>query len=132
MLAFHPTFRVFLLAVSTTAFALAAEPAPGRQGGRTVLVEPGPDGSLRYQPYLTTGDTLRGFSHCGYGGGGVPLPDAPVREALQPEPGNGDDASRIQNPLPARPPLKIQCPCSGPPRRAGRSNTKKTSRIRSP
>ncbi len=92
------TFVPPLLAL-TLAFAppaLAAEPAPGRQRGQTVLVAPAADGQLRYQPYSDRGDVLPDFSHCGYGGGGVPLPDAAVRETLQPEPEGGDDTSRIQ------------------------------------
>ena len=34
------------------------------------------------------------FSHAGYGGGGVKLPDVPVRQTLSPE--SGDNTERIQ------------------------------------
>jgi hypothetical protein len=37
---------------------------------------------------------LPDFSNCGYGGGGVPLPDVPVRASLKPE--SGDATARIQ------------------------------------
>ncbi len=40
------------------------------------------------------GNTIPDFSNCGYGGGGVALPDVPVKETLSP--GEGDDTARIQ------------------------------------
>jgi hypothetical protein len=77
--------------------AAAAAPAPGRVPGQSVLVQPGPDGRLVHQPYSEHGDRLPDFSHCGFGGGGVPLPAAPVREELRPGGGPADDdAPRIQ------------------------------------
>jgi hypothetical protein len=77
--------------------AAAAEPAPGREKGTTRLVSVGPDGGLTYAAYTLQGDTLPDFSHCGYGGGGVPLPRADVRETLVPDAGgNADDTPRIQ------------------------------------
>jgi hypothetical protein len=92
------SFRLLLVALVLSGFgtAWASAPVPGRQKGRTVLVEAGGDGRLRYQPYSAQGDVLPDFSHCGYGGGGVPLPDVPVRETVRPAPGDGDDAPRIQ------------------------------------
>lgn len=68
----------------------AAEPPPHSE-----LVFPGPDGRLIYQP-LENGDTILDFSNCGYRGGGVALPDAPVRETLEPDPEATDDTARIQ------------------------------------
>lgn len=76
--------------------ARAADPRPGRDRGKTVLVDPAAEGRLRYQPYSAQGDVLPDFSHCGYGGGGVPLPAAVVREELRPVAGDSDDAPRIQ------------------------------------
>lgn len=77
--------------------AAAAEPAPGREQGTTRLVSVGPEGRLSYAPYTLQGDTLPDFSHCGYGGGGVPLPRADVREILLPAAGGtADDTARIQ------------------------------------
>ncbi|MCX6954620.1 MAG: hypothetical protein NTV51_20900 [Verrucomicrobia bacterium] len=76
--------------------ASGAEPTPGREKGQTRLVSVGADGSLAYTPYTLQGDTLPDFSHCGFGGGGVPLPAAVVRETLSPEAGTADDTARIQ------------------------------------
>ncbi|HWA27758.1 MAG TPA: hypothetical protein VG734_19030 [Lacunisphaera sp.] len=56
----------------------------------------GPDGRLHYTAYTEQGDRLPDFSHCGYGGGGVPLPEVPVRVALDPQADGEDDAPRIQ------------------------------------
>jgi len=89
--------RLILAVISSGLLpALAAGPAPGREKGKTVLVGRSGDGLLHYQPYSAQGDVLPDFSHCGYGGGGVPLPVAIVREELQPESGGGDDSARIQ------------------------------------
>ena len=40
------------------------------------------------------GNRVPDFSHAGYGGGGVPLPEAPARLLVQP--GEGEDGARIQ------------------------------------
>jgi hypothetical protein len=60
------------------------------------LAAVGPDGRLHYTAYTAQGDILPDFSHCGYGGGGVPLPVAAVRATLEPVAGEADDAPRIQ------------------------------------
>jgi hypothetical protein len=57
------------------------------------LVYPGPDGKLAYTPD-DRGNTIPDFSHAGYKGGGVKLPDVPVRETVAP--GKGNDSERIQ------------------------------------
>lgn len=84
-------------AAMAVACAVAAEPLPGKQKGSSVLVTVRADGQIDYAPYTARGDVLPDFSHCGYGGGGVPLPDVPVREELAPS-GNPDtdDTARIQ------------------------------------
>ena len=88
---------IFFAASAALAFAASAEPTPGREKGKTRLVSVGPDGRLSYASYTLQGDTLPDFSHCGYGGGGVPLPQVEVRETLQPAVGgNADDTARIQ------------------------------------
>lgn len=53
----------------------------------------GPDGRLVYTPDAA-GNCVPDFSHAGYGGGGVKLPDLPVKVTLSPEP--GDNHARIQ------------------------------------
>jgi hypothetical protein len=84
-LARHCSLSALLL---TTAQLVAAP--------QSKLATLGPDGRLHYTAYTGQGDTLPDFSHCGYGGGGVPLPFAPVRITLEPQPGEADDAARIQ------------------------------------
>jgi hypothetical protein len=59
------------------------------------LVYPGKDGDLVYEPDERD-DCVPDFSNCGYRGGGVPLPDVPVRMTLEPTE-QGDDAERIQH-----------------------------------
>lgn len=53
----------------------------------------GEDGKLAYRAD-EQGNTLPDFSHCGYGGGGVRIPEAPVKATVSP--GEGDDGARIQ------------------------------------
>ncbi len=64
------------------------------------LVFPGSDGKLKYTPYANVGETnavntVPDFSFAGYQGGGVPLPDVPVKADVTP--GTGDMRSRIQD-----------------------------------
>ncbi len=59
------------------------------------LVKIGPNGKLVYEPNRD-GDTILDFSNCGYKGGGVRLPDAPVIKTLEPQNSN-DDTERIQS-----------------------------------
>jgi hypothetical protein len=66
--------------------ALAADPSRR-------FVYPGADDKLIYDRD-ERGDRIPDFSHCGYAGGGVPIPDAPVRVAVTP--GRGDNGPRIQ------------------------------------
>ena len=58
------------------------------------LVYPGPDGRLVYMPD-EKGNIIPDFSHCGYMGGGVALPDVPVVLTVRPQP-EGDDTARLQ------------------------------------
>src|SRR4051812_41483898 len=53
----------------------------------------GSDGTLVYAPD-SSGDTIPDFSNCGYGGGGVPIPNIPVWTNLTAI--SGDNSSRIQ------------------------------------
>ncbi len=64
------------------------------------LVFPGNDGRLTYTLYANHGQSeqwnkIPDFSHCGYRGGGVALPDVPVVLIL--EPSSGDRQADIQN-----------------------------------
>ncbi len=88
---------VVLLGSALGLSAADTAPAPGQEKGKTKLVSVGADGRLSYAPYSAQGDTLPDFSHCGYGGGGVALPRAEVRETLAPSAeANSDDTARIQ------------------------------------
>jgi F5/8 type C domain len=53
-------------------------------------------GRLAYRSLDNRGDRIMDFSHAGYRGGGVALPDAPVRVTLSPN-ASGDDTQRIQS-----------------------------------
>jgi hypothetical protein len=59
----------------------------------TSMVYPGIDGKLVYVPD-EHGNVIPDYSHAGYGGGGVALPYAPVRETVWPV--EGDNAANIQ------------------------------------
>jgi hypothetical protein len=72
---------------------------PGDVKGRTKLVEVNEDGSLTYHPWSPRGDILPDFSHCGYEGGGVPLPGVPVKIAI--EPVEDDNRAHIQEAIDA-------------------------------
>ena len=58
-----------------------------------VSVTAGPDGRLSYATD-TAGNAVVDFSHAGYGGGGVTIPDAPVRLVVGAS--GGDDRASIQ------------------------------------
>lgn len=67
---------------------------PAMGGIFSEWVYPGPDGRLQYRQ-TPAGDRIMDFSHAGYMGGGVALPDVPVRVTVQPS-GGPDDTKRIQ------------------------------------
>ena len=56
-------------------------------------VHPGVAGKLIYTAD-DQGNTIPDFSHAGYGGGGVPIPDVPVKETVWPV--AGDNTSNVQ------------------------------------
>lgn len=66
---------------------------PLAQRPMSTLVYPGDDGKLVYNP-MPSGDRIPDFSNCGYMGGGVAIPNVPVRATLEPK--SGDDTKRIQ------------------------------------
>src|SRR5262249_1102091 len=55
----------------------------------------GADGRLVYSPDAR-GNLIPDYSYAGYGGGGVRLPDMPVKITLSPEKDAKDDSPRIQ------------------------------------
>ncbi len=65
-------------------------------GTYSKLVTPESDGKLKYAAD-EKGNTIPDFSNCGYRGGGVRIPDVPVKTTLASEGGASDDTKRIQN-----------------------------------
>ncbi|MFD0677850.1 MULTISPECIES: discoidin domain-containing protein [unclassified Paenibacillus] len=63
-------------------------------------VDKGSDGKLVYFPDYK-GNRVIDYSDVGYKGGGVAIPNVPVKIILEPIPGNGDDYTRIQNAIDA-------------------------------
>jgi hypothetical protein len=80
----------FLLMAS---LPLAARVANALPDGYSKLVYPDKSGRLIYTPD-ENGNTIPDFSNCGYRGGGLKLPDAPVKAIV--EPADGDAQQRIQ------------------------------------
>ena len=83
------------LCVFTFVFALGCSVAfsldqPAR------FVDEGEDGRLVYDTY-PGGDRITDFSHAGYGGGGVEIPDVPVKAILTPGVPGSDDGLAIQS-----------------------------------
>jgi hypothetical protein len=78
---------LFVLAITAT-HSLRAAPA------KSEWVYPGADGKLVYKT-TPAGDRILDFSHAGYGGGGVALPDVPVKATVSPG-GGEDDSTAIQ------------------------------------
>ncbi|HYJ91714.1 MAG TPA: hypothetical protein VEV84_10420, partial [Pyrinomonadaceae bacterium] len=72
---------------------LAARAANAFPDGYSKLVYPDKSGKLIYTPD-ENGNTIPDFSNCGYKGGGVKLPDAPVKAVV--EPVDGDAQQRLQ------------------------------------
>lgn len=89
------------LLVGISLRAPAAEVAtPSAVRGRSVLVTENGAGRLVYRPHSIRGDVIPDFSTCGFGGGGVPLPEASSVVVLDAQPA-GDDTARIQAALDA-------------------------------
>jgi|GEM_PF-782749 len=101
----------FLFAIGSGPSLSMAHDGPPRQGEsltnsgvgsgagtwNSSIVYKGPDGALIYHSD-EDGNRIPDFSHAGYRGGGVPLPDVPVRITLDPSP-TGDDTEQIQQAL---------------------------------
>ncbi len=68
-------------------------PADAQPRGQSEWAWVGDDGKLQYKQ-TPRGDRIPDFSHAGYGGGGVALPEVPVAITLEPEP--GDATERLQ------------------------------------
>lgn len=81
--------RSLLLLLSFVALASACASAPHSQ-----WAAPGSEGGLVYRT-TEKGDRIPDFSYCGYRGGGVALPQVPVKLSMGPV--DGDNRRRIQD-----------------------------------
>ena len=91
---------------ATPTATVTPTPTPTVPGGgecRSLLDNGGPASSwvsynssnkLAYRTLDSRGDKIMDFSHSGYGGGGVPLPNVPAAETLSPS--GGDDTAQIR------------------------------------
>jgi len=81
-----------------TLFSAGVMPKKARVSdrARSAWVFPGRDGRLVYKA-TSTGDRIMDFSHAGYMGGGVALPQVPVKVTVRPE--EGDSTAAIQRAL---------------------------------
>ena len=80
--------------VVALAFCGACVTVKKSEGSTSKWVYPGRDGKLIYKT-TSRGDRIMDFSTAGYRGGGVPLPDVPVKKTIQPD-GAPDDTAMIQ------------------------------------
>jgi hypothetical protein len=80
-------FVLGVLFLAVSGFVSAAET-------QSEWIYPGADGRLIYK-MTPAGDRILDFSHAGYRGGGVALPDVPVKITVQPS-GDADDTAAIQ------------------------------------
>lgn len=92
---FPTKFMKFLL-VSMLSIGLTLPLSADESSWQSKLVTLTPEGALEYHTDAE-GNRIPDFSHAGYRGGGVPLPNPPVRKTLSPEP--GDNTKRIQKAL---------------------------------
>lgn len=78
-----------MLQLLAAVFLMIAPPAATSE-----WVRPGPDGRLVYKT-TERDDRIMDFSYAGYGGGGVAIPDVPVKREVKPT-GGEDDSATIQ------------------------------------
>src|SRR5262249_4414890 len=79
--------------IATAVASCLVVATPSTANGQSGFVAPGKDGRLVYEADAR-GNRIPDFSHCGYGGGGVAVPDVPVRARVPAVP--RDAGSRIQ------------------------------------
>src|SRR5436189_5363585 len=77
----------------TISFAIVWAACGDASAAEPRYVAPGPDGRLVYEADAR-GNRIPDFSHCGYMGGGVAIPDVPVRVRVPVV--LGDATARIQ------------------------------------
>src|SRR3954465_12803880 len=80
--------------LATVALAFFAAQAPAADRPNSAGVHSGSDGKLVYKT-TPAGDRIMDFSYAGYMGGGVRLPNVPLRKTVRPS-GGADDSATIQ------------------------------------
>src|SRR5213082_450037 len=86
------TSIALVMALATVVRTVFAAPADSSK-----LVFAGKDGKLSYAPTDAAGDIIPDFSNAGYMGGGVRIPEVPVKITLKPgDDPKRDDTERIQ------------------------------------
>ena len=88
---FPPRIRT----IPATLLCALVAAAAGGADGQSQWVYPGAGGKLAYRA-LPSGDRIMDFSDAGYGGGGVAIPEVPVKATVRP---GGDDSANIQKVL---------------------------------
>src|SRR4051794_30877921 len=86
--------KAMTVSMSLLFAAMFVSVRPAAAAPTSEWVHPGPDGKLVYKT-TQAGDRIMDFSHAGYMGGGVALPDVPVKRTVKPT-GGADDADAIQ------------------------------------
>ncbi|MGE4488010.1 MAG: FN3 associated domain-containing protein [Kiritimatiellales bacterium] len=76
--------------------ALLGGIAPSGWCGEFPFVHVKGNGPLAYPPFDDRGSRVPDFSYCGYMGGGITLPNVPVKVILEPDSESADDRARIQ------------------------------------
>jgi hypothetical protein len=91
----YSSIAVFVLALSFGFAAHAQSPIPGEPTGVSEWVFFNAEGKLEYKT-TERGDRIMDFSHAGYMGGGVALPNLPVRRTVAPLADGADCTQLIQ------------------------------------
>jgi hypothetical protein len=98
----RPAFLLFIASGAMAFSPVCAAEKPAEIHAKRFVI-PGADGRLVYERDAR-GNRIPDFSHAGYGGGGVALPEAKTVATVAP--GDGDDGARIQTALDAAAPAE--------------------------
>jgi len=93
----HIRTHILTLAVTVTLFIFTLHSPlfpSARAAGASAWVTQAPDGTLAYKT-TPAGDRIMDFSHAGYRGGGVPLPNVPVKITISPLADPKADATKL-------------------------------------
>ncbi len=94
---FMTLIALIVMLCAVTPVLAAGQLVTEASGAESEWVYQGPDRKLEYRK-TPAGDKIMDFSHAGYMGGGVALPDVPVKKTIRPS-GGADDTGTIQEAL---------------------------------